>query len=61
MIRGIGDPLVAIYARCYLCRIGVSLNVNKLDFFKENFYEFLLVHDQVFLFSPRIRSRFLNE
>jgi len=23
MVRGIGDPLVAAYARCYLCRVGV--------------------------------------
>lgn len=22
MIRGIGDPLVAAYARCYLCRVS---------------------------------------
>jgi hypothetical protein len=23
MVRGIGDPLVAAYSRCYLCRVGV--------------------------------------
>jgi hypothetical protein len=25
MTRGIGDPLVAIYARCYLCRVSKIL------------------------------------
>jgi hypothetical protein len=25
MMRGIGDPLVAIYARCYICRVGAQV------------------------------------
>lgn len=26
MIRGIGDPLVAAYARCYICRVSMFIN-----------------------------------
>jgi hypothetical protein len=25
MCRGIGDPLVAAYARCYICRVNLAL------------------------------------
>ncbi|KZC14928.1 UPF0505 protein C16orf62 like protein, partial [Dufourea novaeangliae] len=30
MIRGIGNPLIAVYARCYLCRVGLALNKTSL-------------------------------
>lgn len=49
MVRGIGDPLVAAYARCYLCRVGISVqseNSNK-DYLLENFYDYLATYNQV--------------
>ena len=50
MIRGIGNPLIAIYARCYLCRVGLALNKSSdFDFAKENFYDFLFTYQQLFI------------
>lgn len=46
MVRGIGNPLVAWYARCYLCRIGVSINSN-INYFEESFKDILLTYKQV--------------
>ncbi|KAK4884963.1 hypothetical protein RN001_001234 [Aquatica leii] len=50
MIRGIGNPLVAIYARCYLCRVGLTVTTTEKDkdYLKENFYDFLDTYNQVF-------------
>jgi len=46
MVRGIGNPLVAWYARCYLCRIGVMTNLN-VNYFEESFKDILLTYKQV--------------
>lgn len=46
MARGIGNPLVAWYARCYLCRIGVLENLS-INYFEESFKDILLTYKQV--------------
>lgn len=48
MVRGIGDPLVAIYARCYLCHVGMSVSTINRQFLKDNFYDFLSVYHQMY-------------
>jgi hypothetical protein len=53
MIRGIGDPLVAAYAHCYLCRVGMAVTTGDREYIKENFYDFLASYNQV------IYSKFL--
>lgn len=43
MINGIGNPLVAVYARCYLCRVGITISSHNPDrtFLIQNFTNFL--------------------
>ena len=42
-----GDPLVAAYARCYLCRVGREKFVGDQSFLVDNFNDFLLSYHQV--------------
>lgn len=54
MIRGIGDPLVAAYARCYLCRVGMSIAPEVQEHVLCNFWDFLLSYNQ--LQSPVVQA-----
>ncbi|XP_012161991.1 UPF0505 protein CG8202 isoform X2 [Ceratitis capitata] len=47
MIRGIGDPLVQTYARCYLVRISLSVTNNK-ECVRENFKDFSKIYHTIF-------------
>uniref|UniRef100_T1JKK3 VPS35 endosomal protein-sorting factor-like n=1 Tax=Strigamia maritima TaxID=126957 RepID=T1JKK3_STRMM len=47
IIRGIGDPIVAAYARCYLCRMGMSVAPEVRNYLYENLYDFLMNYNQL--------------
>lgn len=59
-IRGIGNPLIAVYARCFLCRVGLALNkTSDFEFVKENFYDFLFTYQQ--LFGPAVKNELTKQ
>ncbi|XP_076844123.1 VPS35 endosomal protein-sorting factor-like isoform X2 [Brachyhypopomus gauderio] len=47
MIRGIGDPLVAVYARAYLCRVGMEVAPHLKDCLNKNFFDLLASFCQI--------------
>lgn len=55
--RGIGDPLIAAYARCYLCRVGPSVT-RDTKYLEENLDDFLFVYHTVlywtFIYTRKI-------
>ncbi|XP_072043735.1 VPS35 endosomal protein-sorting factor-like isoform X2 [Amphiura filiformis] len=46
-MRGIGDPLVGLYARAYLCRVGMSVAPEARTHLISNFYDFLSSYKQL--------------
>ncbi|BFZ02646.1 hypothetical protein BsWGS_05685 [Bradybaena similaris] len=47
MTRGIGDPLVSVYARCYLCRVGILVAPSFKSHIPQCFEDFIATFHQV--------------
>jgi len=47
MTHGVGDPLVAIYIRCYLCRVGIEVAPKIRDHLVLCFDDFLTTYSQL--------------
>lgn len=53
MIRGVGNPLVAIYVRVYLCNVASNLFGQESEcYFNDNLKEFLEEYQQVSFNNP---------
>lgn len=46
MIRGIGDPLVQAYARCYSIRVGIT-TCDRHEYMRESFNDYLNIYHTV--------------
>lgn len=47
MMRGIGDPLVALYARAFLCRVGMNIAPDYKEYLTMSFNDILQTYQQI--------------
>lgn len=47
MIKGIGDPLVAMYARAYLARKGIEVTPTLKDYLLNAFDDYIITHSTI--------------
>lgn len=51
LTRAVGDLIVNLYLRCYLCQMGMECEINLVlyNYFRENFDEFMITLNSVSL------------
>ncbi|XP_065201247.1 VPS35 endosomal protein-sorting factor-like [Planococcus citri] len=55
MINGVGDPIVSMYLRCYVCRVALKFGAEDYKFFNDNFESVLQMTAKIYASCKNLR------